>query len=100
MSFWNSLFDKIGTAFDWLGKNEAAADFISGAALQMLTNAASQRAREADAVQARRDEERKKINYAPIENYTGNLTSDGGLLTNGLLSKANQKLKESDHAKY
>ena len=93
MSFWNTVFDKVGTAFDWLGKNEAAADFVSGAALQMLTNAASQRTREADAEQARRDEERKRINYAPIENYTGNLTSDGGLLTNGLLSKANQKLR-------
>ena len=37
---WSSFFDNVGEtvgkAFDWLNGNEAATDFISGAALAML----------------------------------------------------------------
>jgi len=90
---WDYGTEAIGNAFDWLGKNEAAADFVSGAAVQMLKNQAASDQREADMkiaeMKQRREDDRTKVNYAGIENYTGNLTADGGLLTNGLLSKAN-----------
>ena len=92
MSFWDTVFDGIGTAFNWLSENEAAADFISGAAVQMLANQAASDQRASDLkiaeMKERREDDRTKVNYAGIENYTGNLTADGGLLTNGLLSKA------------
>ena len=97
MSFWTEAWEYgtelLGKAFDWLDGNEAAADFISGAAVQMLANQAATDQRESDMkiaeMKQRREDDRTKVNYAGIENYTGNLTVEGGLLTNGLLSKAN-----------
>jgi len=90
---WDAGVDLIGDAFDWLDGNEAAADFISGAAVQMLANQAASDQRESDMkiaeMKQRREDDRTKVNYAGIENYTGKLTADGGLLTNGLLSTAN-----------
>jgi len=90
---WEYGTDLIGDAFNWLGENEAAADFISGAAVQMLANQAASDQRESDLkiaeMRERREDDRTKVNYAGIENYTGKLTADGGLLTNGLLSTAN-----------
>lgn len=90
---WESGTDLIGDAFDWINGNKAAADFISGAAVQMLANQAASDQRESDLkiaeMRERREDDRTKVNYAGIENYTGKLTADGGLLTNGLLSTAN-----------
>lgn len=92
MGFWDTVFDGMGKAFDWLNGNKAAADFISGAAVQMLANQAASDQRAADLkiaeMKERREDDRTKVNYAGVENYTGNLTVDGGLLTNGLLSKS------------
>lgn len=91
---WDDVWGGVGKAFDWLNKNKAAADFISGAAVQMLANQAATDQREADMaieeLKQRREDERTQVNYAGIENYTGNLIGSGGLLTNGLLSNANQ----------
>ena len=92
MSFGDTVVDLGGKAFDWLNGNEAAANFISGAAVQMLANQAASDQRASDLkiaeMKERREDDRTKINYAGVENYTGNLTVGGGLLTNGLLSKA------------
>jgi len=93
---WSSFFDNVGAtvgkAFDWLNGNEAAADFISGAALKMVEAKMAQNQRTADRelveLRERREDNRNKVNYAGVENYTGGLTGSSGVLTNGLLSKA------------
>lgn len=87
---WDYIWGGVGTAFNWLNKNEAAADFISGAAVQMLANQAMSDKRKAEELKERREDERRKINYASIENYTGNLVGGNGLLTNGLLANPNR----------
>ncbi len=91
-SFWSDLGDVIGDAFKWLNENETAADFISGAAVGMLQYQAAAEQREADQqlaeLRERREDDRRRVNYAGVNNYTGGLTANGGLLTNGLLSQA------------
>ena len=93
---WSSFFDNVGEtvgkAFDWLNGNQAATDFISGAALAMLEDQRAQDQRAADRelveLRERREDDRKQVNYAGVENYTGGLTGSSGVLTNGLLSQA------------
>ena len=89
---WDTATGVIGDAFGWLSENEAAADFISGAALQMLKYQASEDQRASDReiadLRDRREDDRNRVNYAGIDNYTGSLTANSGLLTNGLLSQA------------
>ena len=89
---WSSFFDNVGEtvgkAFDWLNGNEAATDFISGAALAMIQAQASAEDRELVELRDRREDERRQVNYAGVENYTGGLTGSSGVLTNGLLSQA------------
>jgi hypothetical protein len=94
MSFLDEITDfvsgagnTLNKAFAWLNKNEAAADFISGAALGMLEYKLAAEEREAQELRDRREDDRKRVNYAGVGEYTGNLTADGGLLTNGLLSR-------------
>ena len=91
MSFWSDVGDVVGKAFDWINKNETAADFITGAAVGMLQYQAAAEQREADLqlaeLRERREDDRQRVNYAGVDNYTGNLTANGGLLTNGLLSQ-------------
>jgi hypothetical protein len=92
--FFSGVGDTIGLAFDWLNNSEnaRAADFISGAALSGITYLAAQDKQKADRelveLQERRADDRKKVNYAGIDGYTGGLTADTGVLTNGLLSRA------------
>jgi len=90
--FWDTATDAVGAAFDWLNGNEAASDFISGAALAMLQAKAAEDQRTSDRelveLRERREDDRKQVNYAGVDNYTGALTSSGGVLTNGLLSQA------------
>jgi len=82
----------LGDAFDWLNKNEAAADFISGAAVAGIQYTLTENQRKSDRelveLRERREDDRRRVNYAGIDNYTGSLTANGGLLTNGLLSQA------------
>jgi len=89
---WSSFFDNVGEtvgkAFDWLNGNEAATDFISGAALAMIQAQAAAEDRELVELRDRREDERRQVNYAGVENYTGGLTGSSGVLTNGLLSQA------------
>ena len=89
---WSSFFDNVGEtvgkAFDWLNGNKAATDFISGAALAMIQAQAAAEDRKLVELRDRREDERKKVNYAGVENYTGGLTGSSGVLTNGLLSQA------------
>tara|TARA_R110002096_G_scaffold434541_1_gene656558 strand:+ start:495 stop:791 length:297 start_codon:yes stop_codon:yes gene_type:complete len=92
--FFSGIGDTIGIAFDWLNntENARAADFISGAALAGINYVAEQdkqnAARELVELQERRSDDRKKVNYAGIDGYTGGLTAESGVLTNGLLSRA------------
>ena len=90
---WDSASDALGTAFDWLNENEAAADFISGAAVAGIQYVSAEKQREADMelveLRERREDDRRRVNYASIDGYTGGLTANSGLLTNGLL--ANQR---------
>lgn len=90
--FWDSAANAVGKAFDWLNENEAASDFISGAALAMLQAKAAEDQRTSDRelveLRERREDDRTRVNYAGVDNYTGGLTASGGVLTNGLLSKA------------
>ena len=89
---WSSFFDNVGEtvgkAFDWLNGNEAATDFISGAALAMIQAQAAAEDRKLVELRDRREDERRQVNYAGVENYTGGLTGSSGVLTNGLLSQA------------
>ena len=89
---WSSFFDNVGEtvgkAFDWLNGNKAATDFISGAALAMIQAQAAAEDRELVELRDRREDERRQVNYAGVENYTGGLTGSSGVLTNGLLSQA------------
>jgi len=90
--FWDNAISAVGKAFDWLNGNKAASDFISGAALAMLQAQAAEDQRTADRelveLRERREDDRTRVNYAGVDNYTGGLTSSGGVLTNGLLSQA------------
>jgi len=89
---WSSFFDNVGAtvgkAFDWLNGNEAATDLISGAALAMIQAQAAAEDRKLVELRDRREDERRQVNYAGVENYTGGLTGSSGVLTNGLLSQA------------
>jgi len=89
---WSSFFDNVGEtvgkAFDWLNGNEAATDLISGAALAMIQAQAAAEDRKLVELRDRREDERRQVNYAGVENYTGGLTGSSGVLTNGLLSQA------------
>jgi len=89
---WDSASGYISDAFDWLNGNEAAADFISGAAVAGIQYTLAENQRESDRelveLRERREDDRKRVNYAGVDSYTGNLTANGGLLTNGLLSQA------------
>mgnify|MGYP003634192689 FL=1 len=82
--------DAIDGAFDWLNGNEAAADFISGAAVAGIQYVSAEKQREADMelveLRERREDDRRRVNYASIDGYTGGLTANSGLLTNGLLA--------------
>lgn len=92
--FFSGIGDTISIAFDWLNntENARAADFISGAAKAGIEYVAALDKQKADRelveLQERREDDRTRINYAGVDNYTGNLTATNGLLTNGLLSKA------------
>ena len=87
---WDSASDALGTAFDWLNGNKAAADFISGAAVAGIQYVSAEKQREADMelveLRERREDDRRRVNYASIDGYTGGLTANSGLLTNGLLA--------------
>ena len=87
---WDSASDALGTAFDWLNWNKAAADFISGAAVAGIQYVSAEKQREADMelveLRERREDDRRRVNYASIDGYTGGLTANSGLLTNGLLA--------------
>ena len=87
---WDSASDALGNAFDWLNGNEAAADFISGAAVAGIQYVSAEKQREADRelveLRERREDDRKRVNYASVDGYTGGLTANSGLLTNGLLA--------------
>ena len=78
------LVSAAANAFGWLAKNpEFSANLLVG----IGSGVADYNARKEEMRALREAEERRRPKYVGIENYTGQLTADGGLLTNGLLSK-------------
>lgn len=78
------ISDAAKLAFSWLGDNpEFTGQLLVGAGSAALDYMSQQKQLEDSfALQ-----ERRKPQYATVENYTGQLTGEGGLLTNGLLAK-------------
>lgn len=87
---WGS--DAVGTAFGWLGDNpQIAAGLASGAAKGVAGYMAAQEESKSslalEELRQRRDDKRHYAEYASPSGYVGNLTADGGTLTQGLLAK-------------
>jgi hypothetical protein len=80
----NWISQAASSAFGWLSKNpEFTSQLLVGVGSAALGHIADQeQAKLADA-----RIERQRPQYAGIENYTGQLTAGGGLLTDGLLAK-------------
>ena len=80
----NWIGKAVGTAFGWLGENP---DFTAQLLVGIGTVAYDSMQRQDELKAAQAMEERRRPKYAGMDNYTGQLTDGGGLLTNGLLAR-------------
>lgn len=84
----NWVGSAVSTAFNWLGDNpEITASLLTSYG----TNYNARKMQEKEWERLDLMEERRRPKYASMDSYTGQLTADGGLLTNGLLANLKRR---------